>query len=238
MKRITFDDRFYHTEYAISGKKTQLRKIHQSLDLLNSFILYDDPDIYINEYEPKKGFYVEIRKYGRGLSDFYVKPKFYKIDDWAAVSQSYEDVFKYPNLIPDNLKDELVKTNGYRNKMGVNPEYMPFVIHINDIKVQQLQDMTDKDCLAEGIQKSDDGKYYYNRVGYNDSQLFDTPQEAYASLSEYILKKDAWKKNLYTFVFDFEVHTVEELIVSKLSEQKPIDPDIQKIIDEHFFEML
>jgi hypothetical protein len=98
--------------------------------------------------------------------------------------------------------------------------------------------MTDEDCLAEGIQKTDDGKYYYNRVGCDNSQLFDTPQEAYASLSEYILKKDAWKKNLYTFVFDFEVHTVEELIVSKLSEQKPIDPDIQKIVDEHFFEML
>ncbi len=91
--------------------------------------------------------------------------------------------------------------------MFVKAELMPHQIRIQKIRLQRLQDISDDDCLAEGITKWNAGQedipfFTYKNANKND---FDTPQEAYASLINKVSVKDAWEKNPYVWVYEFEL---------------------------------
>jgi hypothetical protein len=83
-----------------------------------------------------------------------------------------------------------------------------------------LQDITDEDCLKEGIEQLPYGgnlkpyAFYDNSiriksdsegVSYGWYRSFDTPREAYASLIDKISGKGTWERNPYVFVYDFEL---------------------------------
>ena len=59
---------------------------------------------------------------------------------------------------------------------------MPHQIKITNIRIERLQDISDEDCIKEGIQKGDFintwNTYYFD--GCN--KVFKTPKEAFASL--------------------------------------------------------
>ena len=92
---------------------------------------------------------------------------------------------------------------------------------ITDIKVERLQDISDEDCLREGIQEFDTpvGKCYVAGGVYvgQDSRLkiakgminiakpFKTPQEAFAVLIDKVSGKGTWKSNPWVFAYSFEL---------------------------------
>ena len=90
--------------------------------------------------------------------------------------------------------------------MFVRAEFMPHKIKITDIRVQRLQDISDEDCLAEGIIKYANGVYTYIENGkkYYHAEL-DTPQKAYAALIDKISGKGTWKRNPWVFVYTFSL---------------------------------
>ena len=96
---------------------------------------------------------------------------------------------------------------GYTNKMFVRADLMPHHIRITRIRVERLQDISDEDCLKEGIWRDDnvglEGATYWYHGLVNSS--FRTPQEAYASLIDRISGKGTWDYNPYVFVYDFEI---------------------------------
>lgn len=98
--------------------------------------------------------------------------------------------------------------------MFVRAELMPHRIRITDVRVERLQDISDEDCINEGIVK-DTCKTYFNGYTakfsldqYNNmlsSEWFRTPREAFAHLINKVSRKDVWNLNPYVFVYDFEL---------------------------------
>ncbi len=130
----------------------------------------------------------------------------YEIGETVAIAE------RYSNIMPDD--EQLRKTAGWRNKMFVKPELMPHHIQMTKIRFEQLQDISDEDCIAEGIYK-DDGKTYFNGYAFQitrdqygnmlSKQWFPTPREAYAALIDKISGKGTWESNPYVFAYTFEL---------------------------------
>lgn len=96
---------------------------------------------------------------------------------------------------------------GWKNKMFVKAKFMPHQIRITGIRLERLQDISDEDCLKEGIKKSwwmgASGKQLYG-FGEHDDR-YTSPREAYAALIDKISGKGTWEKNPWVFVYDFEL---------------------------------
>ena len=95
--------------------------------------------------------------------------------------------------------------------MFVKAELMHHHIKITDVKIERLQDISDEDCLYEGIfyctpayapnTKSSFGFQFHKGVLY----MFDTARDAFATLIDKVSGKGTWKSNPYVWVYDFEL---------------------------------
>lgn len=81
-------------------------------------------------------------------------------------------------------------------------------IRITNVRVERLQDISDEDCIAEGISfYKYNGKIHYtfdNKVKKTFFK-FDTPREAYSALIDKISGKGTWESNPWVFVYEFEL---------------------------------
>ena len=222
MQKISFKDMFGLTDLVLSGQKTQTRRIEKSLLPLQTkeikgqrYKFFDDEykrvtdDLrYLDTAAPDM-YAVIVRTTDEKLLEF--KPQ-YRMGEVVAVAQNYEKAkvgvvpFKegggqWGN--PRGLK-------GWSNKMFVRPELMPHTIKITNIRIERLQDISDEDCLAEGIEKMIVGcEYYcYSFLSPNPNKIwedFKSPRQAYATLIDKVNGKGTWASNPYVFVYDFEL---------------------------------
>lgn len=129
----------------------------------------------------------------------------YKVGDVVAIAQCYLDI-KKPQF--DKFGHDVA---GNTNKMFVRADLMPHHIKITDVRVERLQDITNEDCLKEGIMHfipADDEECTEEGYGYLTSDgglfMFDTPREAYASLINKICGKGTWERNPWVEAYTFE----------------------------------
>ena len=129
----------------------------------------------------------------------------YQVGEEVAVAQCYNDFYNDecdPRLFPQGA--------GWTNKLFVKPDQMPHRIRITNVRVERLNEITDADCIAEGIIKG--------KVGSADTHFMDayyiptlplepfvTPQRAYAALIDRISGKGTFDSNPWVFVYDFEL---------------------------------
>ena len=130
----------------------------------------------------------------------------YKVGEVVAIAQSYETVYHEQGLETlDMLVSGWKYSKGWRNKLFVCADFMSHHIRITDIKVERLQDISDEDCLKEGIyEDSGDDKIFYEFEG-NEDDGFDTPREAFAALIDKVSGKGTWESNPYVFVYEFKL---------------------------------
>lgn len=134
----------------------------------------------------------------------------YKVGEVVAIAQSYETVYHEQGLETlDMLVSGWKYSKGWRNKLFVRADFMPHHIRITDIKVERLQDISDEDCLEEGIyEDSGDDEFppsiFYEFEGNKDDG-FDTPREAFSALIDKVSGKGTWESNPYVFVYVFEL---------------------------------
>lgn len=206
MKKIMFNDRFNLTKLVLEGRKSMTRR----------FINGDYSSIIVSE-----GKYLGVV----GNEEEYIRivPKF-EIGEIVAIAQPYKTIYqddwkallKYdPNLAE---REDAECLAGWNNKMFVRADLMIKHIRIVNIRVQQLQSISEKDCLNEGIMrtihKSADGEWarYYWHHGITKSNCphgqyreYDTPLEAFSSLIDSISGKGTWERNPFVFVYEFEL---------------------------------
>lgn len=107
---------------------------------------------------------------------------------------------------------------------------MPHQILIKNIRIERLQDISDEDCLAEGIEyDSAEGlPLYWVPVSYEGisweeykaldyevsrhecdgkpgTYFWDNPRQAFAALIDKINGKGTWDSNPYVWAYDFEL---------------------------------
>ena len=95
---------------------------------------------------------------------------------------------------------------------------MPFAqIKITNIRVERLQDISDEDCLCEGVKRASMGFYVegikvknWEKEAHRETasgclKLFPTPRQAFAALIDKINGKGTWASNPYVWAYDFEL---------------------------------
>lgn len=205
MKKIMFNDKYGLTQAVLEGRKTQTRRIatiqppykNSEIAFPTSFLLSDEP-----EKHPLWLAYCWVNKDNDKEYTDWIKPKYQEMEI-VAIAQSYK-YMSYGALWDDCLEFEGVeptKLAGWNNKMFVRADYMLHRIRINKVRIQRLQDISDVDCMEEGIN-------YYEQEGFSwcsTGELFDTPREAYAALIDKISGKGTWESNPYVWVYEFEL---------------------------------
>lgn len=217
MKKIMFNDKYGLTKAVLEGRKTQTRRIithpktFHGKDVCGFYVCKRASDGVVTDvcmYDEDESF----------IDEGQILPK-YEIGEIVAVAQNYTDCggfmddgtprWDYISCIVGS------KNRGWSNKMFVKPELMPHQIKITNVRIERLQDISDDDCLAEGVElntrqyKYDGTKYYCVRgLGHWRSfgcDNYKSPREAYAALIDKVGKKGDWESNPYVFVYDFEL---------------------------------
>lgn len=214
MKKIMFNDRFNLTKLVLEGIKTHTRRLE--LDCNIRFYLYN----YEGSY-PK----IEDNKICIYSDDGYLlatRNTRYKIGEEVAIAQSYSQCGNFPDYeLDEDGYPVMPKRRGYFNKMFVKAELMPYRIRITNIKIERMQDISDEDCLKEGITEVSgefeahtvlQNGYYGERLrvikryyGIQYYELGESPREAYGTLIDKISGKGTWESNPYVIVYEFEL---------------------------------
>lgn len=189
MKKIMFNDKYGLTQAVLEGRKTQTRRIVYTQ---NGFVVFGGEDFQLKKLDNGQALLT--------LCNNRFKTSRYKIGEEVAIAQRYSD-------IADTLGQKLWQLPCWRNKMFVKADFMPHRIRITNIRVERLQDISEEDCMAEGIWRDDNvglegTTYWYH--GLANSSLR-TAKEAYAALIDKISGKGTWVGNPWVFVYDFEL---------------------------------
>lgn len=199
MKKIMFNDKYGLTKAVLEGRKSQTRRII-------------DPQPTYNE---KIGICWKGYAYGINLSkegtynnfisgtEYNKSCKRYRVSEIVAIAQAYNDFYDdgyNPTLFPSGA--------GWNNKVFVKPELMPNQIRITNVRIERLQEISDEDCLAEGIEFDGEAQSFYcgaNASNNAKTWLGCTPREAYAELIDKVSGKGTWESNPYVWVYYFEL---------------------------------
>lgn len=197
MKKIMFNDRYGLTQAVIEGRKTMTRRI-------------------MNNQSGNLAGCVGFTKNGRACT--YVRADFdngisedapYAIGEIVAVAQRYQDIFDYSNCVNPYAWEDDDKPSGWTNKMLTKAELMPHQIRITGIKCERLYDISEADCLKEGVRvefvRNDVPRYYYLDFKRQIKVWFDTPREAFASLIDKVSGYGTWQRNPWVVVYEFEL---------------------------------
>lgn len=217
-----FNDKYSLTQAVLDGRKTMTRRIckydrpDESWDIVFPVFESKDYDSEGNLISSLYGAFGWKNKDG----DFtgWNNP-LYKFGEVIAIAQSYETIFHAGNCPNDFFVDSSTINKkycgaGFKNKMFTKAALMPHHIEITNIKVERLQDISDEDCLKEGIVKqeviSDESPFLYAYDAflngdnkYFASRWFKNPKEAFAALIDKVSGKCTWERNPFVFVYEF-----------------------------------
>ena len=208
-----FNDYFKLNQAVVEGIKTNTRRITcDDLVTLNTGDKVMPDEIFLKDdvwyYRFKNGYISKmIKSHLPG----------YKVGEIVAIAQSYKNAGIEYVTNKDGSLCHASTTAGWNNKMFVRADLMPRQICITNLRAERLQDISDEDCLKEGVVVDEPKiagavKSYYpckylqscaNEVGFG--RVFNTPREAFAYLINKVSKKGTWESNPFVWVYDFEL---------------------------------
>lgn len=215
MKKILFNDKLGLTQAVLDGRKTQTRRI-----VPQSVIdRYDEWRSDAECIAMPQGSTIE------SLKDWLSRKEIrYNVGEIVAVAQSYSSIVDeledcnnatcaghYEENVGKAAEYILrMEHPGFNNKLFVSADKMIHHIRITNMRIERLQDISDKDCLKEGIKKEwdiYDEKYIYvfPIPNLNSEYVHDNPREAFAHLIDKVAGKGTWNSNPYVWVYNFEL---------------------------------
>lgn len=218
MKKIMFNEPYGLQQATFDGSKTMTRRIVPDV-ILNYVPIYQQQyyeqtlstisveDAIMNMVGPEKMFQRYV----------------YQVGEVVAIAQRYEDLANGGYLDrmldgPLSMKKEYTGA-GYKNKMFVKPELMPHHIKITSRRLEHLQDISEVDCLREGIIFDTEGgkiigypfgiPFYYTFKGCVSKKTgkqvyYNLAREAFSELIDRTSRKGTWDSNPLVFVYEYE----------------------------------
>ena len=198
MRKILFNDKLGLTQAVLEGRKTMTRRmvctkdvrlpVHLSYDIKTRQLLLYDACLSLVEHSR------------------------YAFDEIVAIAQAYKDIYEKRGFDMHDPFTFVGDSAGWTNKMFVKADLMPHHIKITNIRVEHLQDISDEDCLREGVRLWEDADHEYklNPLGklYEIAGRWDgykSPREAFAALIGYVSGKGTWDSNPLVWVYEFEL---------------------------------
>lgn len=150
--------------------------------------------------------------------------KAYDLGEEVAIAQCYKDIADY---LPTDMIAELKKTKGWTNKMFVRADLMPHRIKITDLRCEMLQDISDEDCISEGVEYRPSLKGYivdglYLSRTKNMPIVFLTAKAAFAALIDKISGKGTWNSNPVEYVYEMELIKNEKIPIRITEESSDV----------------
>jgi len=199
MQKIMFNDRYVLTDAVIEGRKTVTRRIIYGIDFPVNMVMgrvLPDKEGKIYAVANGENIIVKLR---------------YKVGEVVAVAQSYNEATReFPHLATTLVGHDILGSElGCTNKMFVRADLMPHQIRITRIRCERLQDISDAECMKEGVRvefaKNGRPMYYYFDIKRWRQVWFDTPREAFASLVDKVSGRGTWDRNPWVVVYEFEL---------------------------------
>lgn len=203
MQKAFFNDRYQQTDAVIEGRKTMARQIMAGIDFPVNMVMgrvLPDKDGKIYAVANGENIIVKLR---------------YKVGEVVAVAQSYEQIGANPQHYisrPDIDGYQIISMcPGWRNKMFVRAELMPHQIRITGIRCERLQDISDEDCMKEGVVDvtyfKTGGRPYelFALPGHEYEETFNTPRRAFAALIDKVSGRGTWDRNPWVAAYEFEL---------------------------------
>lgn len=194
MKKIMFSDKYGLTEAVLSENKTQTRRIINCPPNAYGGLMARIKDGEVYEVCALDEDEIPIKP--NTDQSWIILPK-YRKGEIVAVAQRYNDIYNDKSISRYLKRMIYVSCNdvyghaGETNKMFVRSEFMPHHIEITKVSVQRFQDISDEDCIAEGI-----------RVQNVKS---DCARDAYALLIDKISGKGTWESNPWVWKYEFKL---------------------------------
>ena len=210
-----FNDKLGLTQAVLEGRKTMTRRIckydrpDESWDIVFPVFESKDYDSEGNLISPLLGAFGWKNKDG----DFtgWNNP-LYKFCEVVAIAQNCRDSGYSPDSLDRHPKDLSVRglmkdSAGWNNKMFVKSYACKHHIKITNVKIERLQDISDEDCLKEGIihaYTDNNGikRYHtpHTKRGYLST---DVAQQAFSFLIDKVSGKGTWESNPFVFAYEF-----------------------------------
>ncbi|WP_036932081.1 hypothetical protein [Prevotella sp. HUN102] len=206
-KKIMFNDKFCLTQAVLDGTKTMTRRIEKPTKMAAGYTIGDVRRFFCGCTGGNKRFFGLVNKKGDTIGILFPR---YQVGEVVAIAQCYLDIGnpqfdKFGHDVPGNT-----------NKMFVKVSLMPHHIRITNVRMECLQDISDENCMREGIKfvgelRADGYNDYYfscrptpkhsdnNMIGY-----FTSPREAYAALIDKVSGKGTFERNPFVVVYQFE----------------------------------
>lgn len=132
----------------------------------------------------------------------------YKIGEIVAIKQCYCDVLNYHKAQNNvTLEQRIIAyycgEKGWINKMFTRNEEMPHKIKITGIKQCRLQDLTNDDCLKEGVRKGKVYGFFFGVVKTQKKCI--SAIDAFAGLINKLNGKGYWESNPLGYAYEFEL---------------------------------
>ena len=195
MKGICFKEPLFNL--VVEGRKTQTRRFvkfpHDHV--LN--IAWENGKLFADGIEVKPRF-----KVGETL---YLQEPYY-IDENTPVLDKYDNLPELGDLVEK-----------WKNAITMPEKYARYFIEITNVRCERLQEISDEDCLMEGVTRTDKPIVigypigvpfaYSNGVTKNKSgeiSWYSTAQDAFAELINSV-EKGTWERNPYVWVYDFKL---------------------------------
>lgn len=213
MKKIMFNDKFSLTQAVLEGRKTMTRRIvtyplkFRGVNVAGYFVC-KRPSCEVTEI----CMYDEDE---RMIDGGQILPK-YKVGEVVAIAQSYKDLGYDPDSLDRDPKDLGIRgfmkhSAGWNNKMFVSAAACKKHIRITGVKCERLQDISEADCLKEGIIKyTKDGTVFkydlsdrFEMFSWQDMKR--SPREAFSALIDKVSGKGAWECNPFVWAYEFEL---------------------------------
>ena len=205
MKGKSFKEPIFHG--VVEGRITQFREIVKPQPI--SFEGYSGSG-YIGKPIGEKGF-IEPR-YKAGETVYLKEPyRFTHTDNVWFINYLYGCKKQEFNISIGNKKlhkiliQQEISKSGWCNKLFMPEWCTRYFIKITAVRCERLQDISDKDCLKEGITDCCEDSDAFRGFFYNETTdlYYETLREAYAALIDSISGRGTWDSNPYVWVYEF-----------------------------------
>lgn len=209
MKKIMFNDKYGLTQAVLEGRKTMTRRV---ISYPSKFRGQNVAGYYV--CRKPSGELVEVCLHDedeRMIDAGQIFPNF-QVGEVVAIAQSYKDSGYTPDSLDRHPKDLSIRglmkdSAGWNNKMFVKSYACKHNIKITNIKVERLQEISDDDCLKEGIFEWNAGQKdipFYS-FSYADIPDYFSPRDAFADLIDKVSGKGTWEENPFVWVYEFKL---------------------------------
>ncbi|MUZ65305.1 hypothetical protein [Agrobacterium vitis] len=201
----------------LASRKTQTRRvisfpgIENVLDFVKVGIDKDGRNVY--EMKGASGQHV-TRPAGKGIADYQYSPRIavgdrlYVRETWAPISALKHNDPGVTALAENGFyraDDSVFDDEITRWTPAIHQPHKAsrLTLIVSNVRIERLQDISDDDVIAEGIQRLDGLLVHYGRIA--DAPYATSAKGAYAILWDSINKPGAWAANPWVAAYTFSV---------------------------------